>query len=62
MDSESAYGIAIASIPPEAKYINQSFAVNSVADFNARVAGGIQNPPVVVPAAHILPHTLQQEW
>ena len=53
------YVIAIAGTPTESEYvwINQNFAVNSVADFNAWVAGGIQNEPVVVPAARIVQGT-----
>jgi hypothetical protein len=53
------YVIAIAGTPVEAEYvwINQNFAVNSVADFNVWVAGGIQNAPVIVPAARIVPGT-----
>ena len=54
-----AYVIAIAGTPTEAEYvwINQNFGVNSVADFNAWVDGGIQNPPVIVPAKNIVPGT-----
>ncbi|KAG8216222.1 hypothetical protein J3R82DRAFT_8260 [Butyriboletus roseoflavus] len=51
------YVIAIAGTPLEAEYvwIKENFAVNSVSDFTAWVAGGIQNPPVIVPAKSIVP-------
>jgi hypothetical protein len=54
-----AHVIAISSTPSDSEYVwtNQDFAVNSVVDFNAWVAGGIENPPVVVPAAQIQPGT-----
>ena len=38
-------------------WINQNFAVNTVADFSAWVAGGIQNSPVAVPAGSTVPGT-----
>ena len=54
-----AYIIAIAGTPLKAEYVwvNQNFGVNAVTDFNVWVAGGIQNAPVVVPAARIVPGT-----
>lgn len=50
------YVIAVAGTPPEAEYawIKENFAVNSVSDFTAWVAGGIQNAPAVVPAKSIV--------
>jgi len=53
------HAIAIASTPHESEYvwINENFAVNSVADFDAWVAGGIEKKPVTVPATHIQPGT-----
>ncbi|KAF8126833.1 hypothetical protein EV363DRAFT_1347573, partial [Boletus edulis] len=55
----STYVIAIAGTPPKSQYAwsQENFAVNSVSDFNVWVAGGIQNPPVVVPATAIQQNT-----
>lgn len=53
------YLISIAGTPPEADYVwvNQNFKVNTVADFNAWVSGGIQNLPVVVPPTSVVKGT-----
>ena len=52
-----AYVIAIAGTPEESKdvWFNQAFAVDSVTDFNAWVAGGIEAKPVVVRPPSIKP-------
>ena len=51
------YVIAIAGTPAESTYVwtEENFAVNSVSDFKAWVAGGIQNCPVVVPPKNVVP-------
>ena len=53
------YVIAIAGTPEESKdvWFNQTFAVDSVTDFNAWVAGGIEALPVVVRPPSIKPGT-----
>ena len=50
------YVIAVAGTPVESVYVwtKQTFAVNTVADFNAWVASGIQNRPVVVPPKDVI--------
>ncbi|KAH0831345.1 hypothetical protein J3R83DRAFT_14003 [Lanmaoa asiatica] len=49
------YVIAIAGTPAKSQYawLKKNLAVNSVTDFNAWVACGIENKPVVVPAKDI---------
>lgn len=50
------YVVGVAGTPPESLYVwfKQNLAVNTVADFKAWVAGGIQNSPVQIPSSDVV--------